>query len=405
MARLGRRYPVKPHYNTVPDKYLYIDTSAVNTGDYYGRHDLPTSTTGAATTMSTQWYLPFDAMNRSFIQFTLPSLAKGKIRKISLFMFSNGGSSLGLPLNCHQLTRTFNETNGTWNNYDTGLPWTTAGGDYNPAVVCSVIDTGLGWKEFVLQGAGSINAIASLTWGSSVGVVIKAATESGPTCNQGWYSKENTELRPYIAITYDPTTINRTSTLVDDGNVWSDVPASNPKTAYGVYEIQALDSYGSLRHCYLRFTLPATLGTITKIDLKLVTNTPQTSVNQELHQANNGTWNGTTMTWNSDNANINATVISTGSNPAAAFSEYRLNIMGGNAVNPLSTLTWGQTVNLVIKNNPENHSGWTGLQAYGMGSNIEDYKKPQLEITYIPFSANKNSSNSAKVAIKRSFFY
>lgn len=185
--------------------------------------------------------------------------------------------------------------------------------------------------------------------------------------------------------------LNTSSTLVDDGDVWSDVPTQNPKTNSGVYELQSLDSWGSLRHCLLRFTLPSTpLGVITKIDLLLTQNTAQTSVVQELHQANNGTWVGTTCTWNSDGGNINATVISTGSNPTTVDTQYRLNIMGGGASNPLSSLTWGNTVNLVIKNQTETHQGWTGMQVYGKDSTTSAANKPQLEITYTPYNTPIN---------------
>lgn len=170
----------------------------------------------------------------------------------------------------------------------------------------------------------------------------------------------------------------------DVGSVWSDVPSSNPKTAYSFYGSQVYDSWGSVRHNYLKFTMPASLGTITQIDLVYTTNATQTAITQNLYTANSWTYTGTTMTWNNKNG-YSGSIIHSATNPTTAETQHIFNLQGNGATNPLSK-TWGDTILLACKNASEVQQGWKGISAYGGTDDTagSDTTRTHLLVTYTP---------------------
>lgn len=209
MARTGRRYPIKPHYNTLSD-VLYIpaptspDVTATNIGDTYIRQDVPGDNQGTNTGLSLQWYQPFLATNHNLFGFTLPSTVRGTIYEIRLYLYHNGGASGGADADLYTTT-SFTESTVTW---------TTA-----PAIGTNVdsINDGSnteGWRYWVIRGAGATNSQNSVTWGSTVYYRMRFTTESGATKNFSWRSKEHATVntRPYIAIYYTNTKGKRTQT-------------------------------------------------------------------------------------------------------------------------------------------------------------------------------------------------
>lgn len=199
MARLGRRYPAKPHLNTY-NLGKFVDNTAVNFGDTYIRQDVPNDNQGSNTGLSVQWYQPFLATNHNLFQFRLPPTDKGPISEIRLYLWSNGGGSGGADCDLYTCN-TFTESTVTWN--------------LAPAIGTNVDSinnsspTPVGWRYWVIRGPGATNSQNSLTWGMTAAFRLRFTTESGATKNFGWNSKENADVntRPFISVIYTPTKV------------------------------------------------------------------------------------------------------------------------------------------------------------------------------------------------------
>lgn len=208
MARLGRRFPVKPHVNTYQLKQ-FVDLSAVNLGDTYIRQDVSNDIQGTNPSLSLQWYLPFLATNHNLFQFSLPRTDRGPISEIRLYLWSGGGGSGGADADLYTCN-TFVESTVTWN--------------LAPAIITNVDSindsspTPIGWRYWVIRGPGATNSQNNLTWGMTAAFRLRFTTESGATKNFGWNSKENSDVntRPFISVSYTPTkVINSQSKLTN----------------------------------------------------------------------------------------------------------------------------------------------------------------------------------------------
>jgi hypothetical protein len=76
---------------------------------------------------------------RTLIQFDLSSIPAGQqiesaILTLHNALANNGGNPLGLNMDVHAVTSSWNENEVTWNSASTGNAWTNAGGDFNPFV-------------------------------------------------------------------------------------------------------------------------------------------------------------------------------------------------------------------------------------------------------------------------------
>jgi len=201
----------------VKDKYTLqawddTDTTSTNSGDSDCREGSPTVNRSTAVEFATGYHTSGTNLKmRGFIQWTLPS-GSGTISDVVMWLYNTVGTQTLAQVNMHQLTRTFVESQVTWNVYSTGNNWTTAGGDYGATIVDSNTgNTNFTWYSFGVMGSAATNPI-TLTWSDTVGFLLKAATESGNNYND-WASKEatNTSLRPYLEITYSTVVANTTN--------------------------------------------------------------------------------------------------------------------------------------------------------------------------------------------------
>jgi large repetitive protein len=86
--------------------------------------------------------------HRSLIRFTLPTLTCNPayppvINSAVLKLYKSGGGSV-LPVDVYRATNAWNENQATWNDRQTTVSWTTAGGDFDPASIASVNIGGTG---------------------------------------------------------------------------------------------------------------------------------------------------------------------------------------------------------------------------------------------------------------------
>lgn len=149
------------------------------------------------------------------------------------------------------------------------------------------------------------------------------------------------------------------------------------------------ESYGTKRYGLLQFTLPASLGTITKIDLKIYDAGTYSSTRRvDLYQSGNTTWSETGVTWNSGNPSYTGSIIDY-KNSVNGGGWITYNIMGGGAGNPLNSLTWGNTVSFTLVPNGTT-AGWQGIGMYTREYTTDTAKRPYLEITYTPVAGGSS---------------
>jgi Tfp pilus assembly protein PilX len=67
----------------------------------------------------------------------LPSAAK--IANATLSLHHRDGWDPNVPVTAHRITQSWNEDAVTWNNRDSGVLWTSPGGDYDPAIVATAL--------------------------------------------------------------------------------------------------------------------------------------------------------------------------------------------------------------------------------------------------------------------------
>ncbi len=74
----------------------------------------------------------------ALFRFDMAALPPGaKILDASLSLHHRDGNDPDVPVTAHRITRGWEEDSVTWNNYKTGNPWSTAGGDFDAAVVAT----------------------------------------------------------------------------------------------------------------------------------------------------------------------------------------------------------------------------------------------------------------------------
>ncbi|GAA2418578.1 hypothetical protein GCM10010404_91470 [Nonomuraea africana] len=130
--------------------------------------------------------------------------ADAQVSQASLSLWQTTGSGSGAGFDVHKLTKAFDES-ATWNS-----PWTSPGGDFDPAVLGSV--SGMagqpGWRRWTVTDAAKA---WTATPASNHGVLVKVANEAG-TAKQSlsFLASEGEEslLRPKLRVTYvDPAAV------------------------------------------------------------------------------------------------------------------------------------------------------------------------------------------------------
>ena len=142
------------------------------------------------------------------------------------------------------------------------------------------------------------------------------------------------------------------------------------------------ESNATKRYSLVSFTLPTDLGTISKIALKFYdTGVYGSGRRIDVYQSANTTWSESGITWNSDNGNYAGSSIHNSTSPGGGWQTW--DIRGGSATNPLTGLTWGDTVSFTLIPFGTDTS-WSGGQYYTKEYTDDTAKRPYLEITYEP---------------------
>ncbi len=187
-----------------------------------------------------------------------------------------------------------------------------------------------------------------------------------------------------FAQSYDTTATNNMDVTLDEHN-----PTSNFGTDSQIAAMWNSPSVYRMRSI-MEWTLPAGTGTITEIALYCyVSGNFGTSV-VDLHELttdfveNQATWNirksGTN--WTTAGGDYNATVI----DETAATAGWQVwYILGGTSNNPLTSLTWGNTVRLLLKQKTESSSSKYNTY-YSRDYTTDTTKRPYIKITYVPLS-------------------
>lgn len=138
---------------------------------------------------------------RNLITWTIPTI-DGTITDVKLYFYNTAGSGTD-TYNVHELSQeSWLEDEVTWNSYQTGENWTTAGGDYEATVIDSTSCNGASaqWYNWTLQGEDATNPL-DLESDETIYLLLKSATEPGNA-----YLTLNTNDAesniPYLEITY-----------------------------------------------------------------------------------------------------------------------------------------------------------------------------------------------------------
>lgn len=181
---------------------MATDTSSTNNGDCFIRSNAPTSNIDSDP-MKVGWRTG-PVTDHGLIKFTLPSIA-GTISQVSLFLYMESNEDTQTQsIEVHQLTRDFTSSLATWNTYDGTNNWTSAGGDYSGTVIHATNSVATSsTQQWDLMGGSSTNPL-TLSFGDTVRLLLKRATESGTTATYDYASSENATPanRPYLQITY-----------------------------------------------------------------------------------------------------------------------------------------------------------------------------------------------------------
>ncbi|PKO23941.1 MAG: hypothetical protein CVU38_01610, partial [Chloroflexi bacterium HGW-Chloroflexi-1] len=144
-------------------------------------------------------------LNRSLLQFALPSLPAGTVidsATLSLYVKDASGGSVNI--NAHRVTASWNEDQVTWKARDkaASLLWTNQGGDYDSAVAGSttVDDTKNVWRSWSVTGLVS-------GWysnpSSNYGLILEAPVTNPKTEKKFKSSDDGTaNQRPKLEICY-----------------------------------------------------------------------------------------------------------------------------------------------------------------------------------------------------------
>ncbi|MBN2546258.1 MAG: DNRLRE domain-containing protein [Spirochaetes bacterium] len=185
-------------------KYGHYPTSSyTSTYDTYIASAAPANNYGA---ISSFYITNAIGYTRGLVRFIITGYfpANINVKKATLTLYTDG---IGSPIKVsfHELTRSWIETQATWNEAETGTPWATidGGGDFGPSVASYTV------YEFSAYGFVSFNLPGSLVkkWitnpNENYGILIKVSSESGDPKLISFSSSEDTvSYRPMLTVYY-----------------------------------------------------------------------------------------------------------------------------------------------------------------------------------------------------------
>ncbi|MCC7354185.1 MAG: DNRLRE domain-containing protein [Anaerolineae bacterium] len=179
----------------------------------------PTSNYGASANM----YRHIDNINgevRNFVMnwtnLGLPANATVLRAKLSLYQWGYAGTST-LRAETYLLNKPFTDSQATWNQSSTGIPWLVAGANGIPGdrsgipASSTVMYTGIGWREFDLTGIVRDWLANPSAW---YGFKMHAAGNPTDATVAYFYTSDQTDvtLRPKLEIVYTTGTVTATNT-------------------------------------------------------------------------------------------------------------------------------------------------------------------------------------------------
>lgn len=199
----------------------------------------------------------------------------------------------------------------------------------------------------------------------------------------------------------DTTSVLNKDTFLDEGT-----PAGNNGT--DVRNVMGSFGVGGAYRTIMSFTTPASLGTITQIDLVMrQTANYSGSATIEIHSLTQTGWTELGATWNkydgtnnwaSAGGDFSGTIINSFSPPGIG-SDVTVNLYGGGATNPI-TPNWSTTYHWLLKVGNETANNVLAYASKDNGSNI-----PYLIITYTPSSGLPQRMIRSLQAIRRASSY
>jgi len=192
--------------------------------DAYLDEDRPGTGFGSSSTMSVQ-SRSGGRDRRALVQFSLSAIPAGSsITSATLELFMTGAPSATRTYDVHRITRSWVESQVTWDNRDNNTTWTAPGGDYDATPAASsttgtVSNVWLSWDVTATVQAWYAGSAANY------GVLIKDAAENSTTAYTATFaSRENGTAanRPRLVVTYTPPDLQITGMVVDGSVVTGD---------------------------------------------------------------------------------------------------------------------------------------------------------------------------------------
>jgi hypothetical protein len=155
----------------------------------------PTTTTGTSTTAPIAGDAGGSGTQRMLIEFDLDDfgiVSGDTINSFTLTLDHASTIAAGTFIDLHRVTEAWNEAEACWNDRTTGVPWTNAGGTFDPVAAGSYEGTGVAAAPVVLaiaalaqdaldNRAGILSCIVKLRNESGVGVVASLRTSDNGT--------------------------------------------------------------------------------------------------------------------------------------------------------------------------------------------------------------------------------
>ncbi len=164
----------------------------------------------------------------SFDLSAIPSGATINSASLSLYETTDAGSvSSAVQFDLHELTQSFVESQVTWDDYSTGNPWATAGGDYSATVLSSITvnpNTSSGVQTFATSGDFTTVVQSALDGSESLELLLKLndTDEAGSSRYLFRFRTEDYGTvadRPLLTVDYTPVPEPASSALIVVGGI------------------------------------------------------------------------------------------------------------------------------------------------------------------------------------------
>ncbi len=195
-----------------------------SSADAYLDEDRPGNRFGSSSTMSVQ-SRSGGRDRRAIVQFSLSAIPTGSsITSATLELFMTAAPSATRTYDVHRVTRSWVESQVTWDDRDNNSTWTTPGGDYDPTPAASsttgtVSNVWVSWDVTAMVQAWYTGSAVNY------GVLIKDGAEGSTTAYAATFaSRENgtPANRPRLVVTYTPPDLQVTGMVVDGSVVTGD---------------------------------------------------------------------------------------------------------------------------------------------------------------------------------------